>query len=130
MIDSSSLAKYVNREEGWEQVATRLREGCVTLELAIKEAANSLWKRAVKGELTAEQVGEVLRGLLAYRPFRLAQQEELYPDALAIAVEARITVYDALFIALARREALPLVTSDARQAEVAERLGVPVHVIP
>lgn len=48
VIDSSSLTKYVNREDGWRSMEKYLMEGCITLSLAVKEVSNSVWKRVLK----------------------------------------------------------------------------------
>jgi predicted nucleic acid-binding protein len=124
VIDSSALAKYVNREPGWEEVSKRLSEGCLTLELALKETANSLWKRVIRKDLSDDLATSVLNTLLEARPFKLEEQQELYPAAFKLAVEKKTTIYDALFIALALERKLPLATSDEQQASVARSLGI------
>ena|ERR1700681_2805009 len=45
---------------------------------------------------------------------------------MAIARRHRLTVYDAAYLELARREGMPLATLDAALAEAARREGVPV----
>lgn len=130
VIDSSSLAKYVNREPGWDAVSKKLEEGCVSIELATKEVANALFKRVMKKELDTKVASSVLQDLLELRPFVVEAQEDLYRDAFAIAVRENITVYDALFIQLARSKDTTLVTSDGKQARAAESVGVRTILIP
>lgn len=48
VIDSSSLAKFFSREEGWNRVKEVILEGIVTLDLGIKEVVNALWKKVLK----------------------------------------------------------------------------------
>jgi predicted nucleic acid-binding protein len=43
--DSSALVKYYAREPGWERVRKVVLEDVVTLELAVIEVANALWKK-------------------------------------------------------------------------------------
>ena len=46
VIDSSALAAFLlKEEEEWKRIREILREKPYTLELAIKEAGNSVWKR-------------------------------------------------------------------------------------
>lgn len=123
VIDSSALAKYVNREPGWEQASGRLAEGCITLELAVKETANSLWKRVMRKDLNEKIAATALKELVELRPFKVEAQEPLYRAAFRLAVERETTFYDALFVELAIERKLPLVTSDARQAAVALAAG-------
>ena len=129
VIDSSSIAKLVNREEGWERVQEALADGCVSIELAVKETGNSLWKRVHGGSLEAKQAQGFFSEFVADRPFALADQGVLYDSAFQIATSQRITLYDALFLALSRKRGLGLVTSDTAQAEAARRLGIDVELL-
>ncbi|MGQ9468942.1 MAG: type II toxin-antitoxin system VapC family toxin [Nitrososphaerales archaeon] len=124
VIDSSSLSKYVNREPGWERVNELLNEGCLTLELALKEVGNSLWRRVMRGELKEEVALSAYKDFVTLRPFRIASQEGLYVKALEISSKLGIALYDALFIQIARDLNLQLVTSDEKQAEASRKLGV------
>ncbi len=47
VIDSSILAKYLLKEAGWRKIAEVLREKPITLDLALKETTNVLWKRVI-----------------------------------------------------------------------------------
>lgn len=129
VIDSSSLAKYVNREDNWEAVGEALHEGCVSLDLAVNETGNSLWKRAVRGELDQRRAQKVFGEFVASLPLIIAQQEELYVPSFQIAWSIGLPLYDALFIALARARGMVLVTSDQAQAEGARKSGVDVQFV-
>ena len=61
VVDSSVLAKYVLREEGWEEVEKYLERGTITLDLAVKEVLNALWKRVMRGELERSYALEVAK---------------------------------------------------------------------
>jgi predicted nucleic acid-binding protein len=75
-----------------------------------------------------ETVVKIIKDLTENRPFPLESQERYLTDAFEIAVNnhitIHITIYDALFIAVAKRRNLELITSDKKQADIAERLGV------
>ncbi|MDV3244632.1 MAG: type II toxin-antitoxin system VapC family toxin [Nitrososphaerales archaeon] len=129
VIDSSSVAKYVNREENWEPAAEALRGSCVSLELAVKETGNSLWKRFRRGELSDKQAKQFFAEFVASRPFTIADQAELYAPAFEIATSFALPIYDALFLALSKEKSLPLVTSDPSQAEAARKMGLEVQFI-
>lgn len=51
----------------------------------------------------------------------------LLPDAADLACRLRCSVYDAAYLELARRRRIPIVTDDARLAEVAGSINVRVH---
>ena len=129
VIDSSSVAKYVNRERNWEAAAKALGENCLSLELALKETGNSLWKRARRGELSDRQVKQIFSEFASARPFTVADQADLYAPAIEIATSLGVPLYDALFLALAKEKGLALVTSDSTQADAARKLGLGVQFI-
>jgi len=130
VIDSSSLAKLINREENWERVEIVLREGCVSLDLAMIETENSLWVRVRRGLLEPRRAQTILHEFVSSRPFELRGQEKFYESAFRIAITSGLTVYDALFLALSKEENATLVTSDHDQSEAASKLGLQVLYIP
>ena len=129
VIDSSTLVKYFAKEEGWREAGRSLAEGTVTVDLALKEVANALLKKYRRGEIAREVVVEVVRDLLRAGAVVMVRQEEVLEEALLMAMRHGITVYDTLFIALAKARSLDLVTSDVKQAEAAEKAGVRVVLV-
>ena len=129
VIDSSSIAKYVNREQSWEAAAKALGESCISLELAVIETGSSLLKRVRAGEIDDKQAQQIFSEFVTARPFMIADQEELYAPAIEIATTLGLSLYDALFLALAKAKDLQLVTSDSSQAEAAKKLGLEVQFI-
>lgn len=130
VIDSSSVAKLVNREENWELVEKALAGSCVSLELAVKETGSSLWRRVHRGLLDPRKAQNAFEEFVASRPFAVADQESLYSLAFGIASSLDLSVYDALFLALSKEKGLPFVTSDPSQADAASKLGLEVEFIP
>ena len=128
-IDSSSLAKFVNREENWERVEEALRGNCISLELSLKETGNSLWKRVHRGLLDSKKAESLFLEFVAAPPFTIAEQQTLYSSAFEIAASSDLPVYDSLFLALSKDRKIPLVTSDPSQAEAAKKLGLEVELI-
>jgi len=127
VIDSSALIKYVAKEENWEKVEEYLKEGCVTLDLATKETANALVKKALKNEVTPETAKEIIN----YLPkiVRITPQKEHFSKAFEIAIKHKLTIYDALFIALSVNTNMPLLTSDEKQAKASKEHGVAVTLM-
>lgn len=123
-IDSSALIKYFSREEGWDRVRDLMRDGVITLDLAVKEIANALWKKVVRGEMEYRVAAEILRDIVEGKPFPIEKQDIYILEAFKIACENGITIYDSLFIALAKAKNLEIITSDSRQAETARKIGV------
>lgn len=129
LIDSSALVKYLSREEGWEKVEEVMLEGVITTDLAIKELANALWRKVLRGEMSCKTAMRIVRDIVEFKPFPIETQERYLLDAFEIAVKNNITVYDALFMAIAKEKDLELVTCDDKQAEIAEKLGLKVVLV-
>jgi predicted nucleic acid-binding protein len=120
--------KYFTREAGWEKVREVLIDGVVTLDLAIKEVANALWKRVVRGEMGYDTALTIIRTLLE-GAIPVVDERDYLARAFELAAKHKVTVYDALFVALALEKNTELVTSDKLQAAAAEKAGVRVVVV-
>ncbi len=129
VIDTSVLVKYLLKEVGWRDVSTFLRKNreIASLELALIEGANAVWKRyRLYGDIdfkTAQRLLDYLHAtgeiILYENPLEYLREGEM------IALENHIPIYDALYIAQALKYG-NLVTSDEKQGKMAERLGVNV----
>ena len=123
LIDSSALVKFFSKESGWERVAEVISEGAATLDLAIKEVANALWKKVARGEMDEGVAIRIISDLLKREAMVVVGQDEYLLEAFRIATRRKVTVYDALFIALAKSMKAELVTSDGRQYEASLEEG-------
>ena len=104
-----------------------LRGGPYSLEIAVKETANALWKRVVLlGDIGIERARILLDYLLELSEIalKIEPQRAYLQRALEIAIECEIPIYDALFLAQALAKKAELATSDREQAEVASSLGI------
>lgn len=134
IIDSSTLSKYINKELDWEKVEKRLADDAVsTLEFALLEVGNSVWKRVYKKEIPVENA------LGAYREFvqsifeeglvtLLPAESSLMNDSLELATHEKITMYDSAFIELAKKNKCELITSDEKQRDAAKKQYPSMHV--
>ncbi|MBS7646059.1 MAG: type II toxin-antitoxin system VapC family toxin [Candidatus Bathyarchaeia archaeon] len=125
-IDASALLKFILREEGWRDVAEHLEEGTASIDLVIKESINAVLRRTWRGQQSLEEASTMLGVLRELYPkaIKVEDEDEYLEEATLIASNQKITIYDALYIALAKRRGIPLLTSDQRQAEAAEKEGV------
>jgi len=128
VIDSSALVKYLSREAGWEKTREIILEGVITLDLAIKEIINALWKKVSRNEMSFELALKIVKDLVEGKPFPIESQEQYLVEAFEISIKNKITIYDALFITFAKKRGLELITSDMKQADVARELGIKVVV--
>ncbi len=124
VIDSSVLVKYFSREEGWERARKYVVEGAITLDLAVKELSNALWKKVLRNEIDPELAIEIIEDIIREKPLIIEEETKYLVEALQYSIKYKITIYDALFIVLAKNKNLELVTADKKQAEVAEETGI------
>jgi len=85
----------------------------VAPDLLIAEGANVFWKRAVRGDLTAQEAAGNLQDLLAIN-LPLVSSTSLAASALSLAQTHHRSVYDCLYLALALERGCEFVTSDER----------------
>ncbi|WP_137181123.1 type II toxin-antitoxin system VapC family toxin [Roseomonas sp. AR75] len=119
VLDASVAIKLVVTEPGSEH-AQRLRGWrLLAPDLLWPECANILWKavrRGIFGPVQAEMACAALLRL----PFEIAGSAALMPGALRRAMALGHPAYDCLYLELAEREGLPLVTADRRLLTIAD----------
>jgi len=134
VVDASALAKLVVEEAGSAEVRRVMREAFTygwsinVPDIALAEALNVLWKhRALLQDLDENEFKEAVKDLLAlwgritvYKSYSLALK------SIEIAVKYKITVYDALYLALSIATNSPLLTYDEELRKIAKDLGIAV----
>jgi predicted nucleic acid-binding protein len=121
IIDSSALTKYASKEPDWLKIEKYVR-AADSLEFALIETINALWKKTKKKEIKAESTKKIIRAL--GNTVWLLDERTYLERALDISTQYDIAVYDSLFLACAEMENSTLISCDDRQLEVAEELGV------
>jgi predicted nucleic acid-binding protein len=71
VTDSSALVKYYAREPSWERIRKVVLEDVVTLELAVIEVANALWKKVLRSEMSFDFAREIVEDLTIRRALLL-----------------------------------------------------------
>ncbi len=101
----------------------------ITLDLAIYELGNTLWKGVRRGILTEEgatRLMEIIQRIV--NNLRIMRFDELkLEEAIKLATQTQLTFYDASYLYIAIKLDETLVTEDAKLREMAERTGVTVH---
>ena len=88
------------------------------------ELGNVLWK-AVRSSRVSAQEFEAAQQLLQTSDIRSFPSRQLLPSALLIALEFNRTVYDSLYVALAKDASVQLITADEKLVNaVGSRLPV------
>ena len=127
VADSSSLVKYLLREEGWLQIEQYLVQGVVTLDHSRKEVLNAIWKHHITRKIIdkdqAEELRKAFESLIDAKIIIIEREEHYLEKAFDMALTHRLTIYDALCISQALRWG-KLLTSDKLQGEIARKLGI------
>lgn len=126
VIDASIVAGLAFGEAPNPKIAVAIDELAVsealTPRLFFFEVRNALIVNERRGRITLQGSADFLRRL-ARLPIKFATPPD--DDALmALARERKLTVYDAAYLELARREALPLATLDRALEKAAIAEGV------
>jgi predicted nucleic acid-binding protein len=120
VVDASVAIKMVVAEMGSVTARRLRRDRLVAPDLLWPECANILWKTVRRGDLEPAHA-ELACSTLLRLPFEITESAELLSDALRRSIALNHPAYDCLYLELAARERLPLITADLRLA----RLAVP-----
>ncbi|MET1159545.1 MAG: type II toxin-antitoxin system VapC family toxin [Thermoprotei archaeon] len=135
VLDASFLVKLILSEEGSRKARdlTRLwiRKGemLLTIDLALPEALNAVWKHALKiHDIDKGEAIEAVKDLLKlWTKLRIHSSKEIAEEAFKLALDEDITVYDALYIQLAKSTGAGLATFDKKIAEIAMKHNIITH---
>lgn len=89
-------------------------------DLLFPEVGNVIWKKVRRGELTADE-GHRLAADISRIAVETVPTRGLMIDAHALAITTGLTVYDAMYLALAVRLKTELVTADDRLGRIVSR---------
>jgi predicted nucleic acid-binding protein len=123
VVDASVAVKWVLPELGSGlAVALRGLDGLIAPSLVIAEIGNALWKAVLRGDVDKPDASAALQIAVAHFE-RIVPTDQLAARALELAVDLRHPIYDCLYLALAEREQVPIVSADARLLSAARRIG-------
>jgi len=135
VIDSSAFMKFLLKEVNWEKIVPYLDPTSEphAVDMLIVEGANVMWKYAERyRRITREQafgLYEQMMKLVNGEVITVEPSKKYLKNALTIALEHSISVYDSLFLAQANLLNARLITSDKRQSEIAESVDIDVTYI-
>jgi predicted nucleic acid-binding protein len=121
VIDTSVLVKFILKEEGWNKIADFLKAGTISVDLVIKETVNAIWKRVMRKEISLEEAKSMFEAMkeILNKAVIIENEMDYIDEAFEISIKRNVTVYDSLYIALAKKKKLELLTADEIQAQVA-----------
>jgi len=132
VVDASALSKYLLKEENWFEVGEYLKKGVLSVDHIVKEVSNAIWKHYVLSKIinknTAYELFMLLYKFIDHHVLILEPEMNYLKTAFTIATKEEITVYDALYIAQAKKYG-KILTSDKRQAEIARKMRIETYLI-
>jgi len=131
VLDCSIVAKALTPEALSTEARALLGLGRYLMapDLLPIELANVLWKKVLRGVLTADEARGAHQGITALAPIRILPSGAYHPMALELALAHGRSFYDALYVAVAVTEKALLVTADEKlvNALAATPLGGHLH---
>jgi predicted nucleic acid-binding protein len=120
VIDTSILVKFILKEEDWNKIADFLKAGTISIDLVIKETVNAIWNRVMRKEISLEEAKDMFEAMkeILNKAVIIENEMDYIDEAFEISIRRNMTVYDSLYIALAKKK-LELLTADEIQAQAA-----------
>ncbi len=113
VIDASVAIKWAVTEAHSDEAGAYLEHDLHAPDFLLIECGSILFKKFLTGYLTEEKARTCLRELRSSN-IVLYEPDNLIDSALKLSLELRHSVYDCLYLALAVREDIPLVTADKK----------------
>ncbi len=133
VIDASVLIKFYVPEilsDKAEELLTRVEQGDVMLlapDLIYPEVGNILWKKQRMKELTRSEVEEITDAIISF-PLKIETSKLLLPLAMDIGMAYGITIYDALYLSMARVYEIKMITADKKLTDAMSKTDLKEYV--
>jgi predicted nucleic acid-binding protein len=130
VIDASVAVKWYLTESGSSE-AVRLRSDGTELiapATITLEVYNALWN-AVRRKRAVPATLELGERTLPNLPWVLVGVDQLFARAAQLSRARQHSIFDCLYVALAERQSVPLVTADLRLFEIARRTRTPARML-
>ncbi|MBP2296630.1 type II toxin-antitoxin system VapC family toxin [Azospirillum rugosum] len=123
VADASVVAKWILEESDSERAKiVGIGRTLLAPEFLLVECANIFWKHERLGGLGAGRSVDAL-AIVQKAPFLWTSDADLVDDACRLSSDLKHPVYDCLYLALALRRRVPVVTADRRFAALAQKHG-------
>jgi predicted nucleic acid-binding protein len=128
VADASAVIAFFFREENWDKLKIYMKT-IMSIDHVVKEFYNAIWKAVyLRRILAIEDAERIIRLFKNYRSKNmiLKPEDKYIDEAFKISSDENITIYDALYVAQALNNKMPLLSLDNRQRKVAQKLGIVV----
>lgn len=129
IVDASVAVKWFLDEEGAEAARRLVAEASLGApDLILIETYNAVWNRWRRREARGAQLDQVIP-VLTRALSDLCPVRDLIDTAAALSRQLSHPIYDCLYLALAARDAVALVTADGRMFEAARRARIEARLL-
>jgi len=135
VVDASVIAKWILPGEPFQEKALRLKEDHVSgvIELSapgvvVQEVANALWRAVGLKRISEADAKEALEALNDMRIELHELDWAQSAEALSIACDLDLTIYDTSYFFLSNELKVPLVTADKTLYETARKRFKILHI--
>ena len=130
VIDTSALIRLFIPDgplpEGFEKFLKGVERGnnmAIAPELLMVESANVLDRKRKMDEISETESTQLLTDVLSM-PIRYFSHGPLIPAAFDLALENKLTLYDAVYLALALAQGAILFSADKEMQKIADKIHV------
>jgi predicted nucleic acid-binding protein len=131
VVDSSVAIKWVVKEADSDKARSIAQATLEAPDLLLIESANILWKKVMIADLSPPEANDRWQ-LLVQAPIQYTPSPDLLDTALRISIDLKHPVYDCVYLALALRLDVPLITADNRLVTAVRRkrtLGIHIEAL-
>jgi predicted nucleic acid-binding protein len=136
VLDASAVVKLIIDESGSDFVRKKIDseakdgEPIYAPDIALAEAINVIWKySSLSGQKNVDPYKTLADLMLIWGKLTVVDTEALAFIAMKIAVENKITLYDALYAALSKLNRAPLLTFDKYLKSKASKIGIELAMV-
>lgn len=135
VLDASVAVRWLVPEIGSKEAAALMERpiAWIAPQLLITEFSAALRRKVVGNELRVEHAVQaivILKQAVVDGIIELANDDDLVPAALMLALTLNHKLPDCMYLALAERDGAAIATADLALARCAEQRGASVFVIP
>ncbi|MFN8373040.1 MAG: type II toxin-antitoxin system VapC family toxin [Anaerolineae bacterium] len=133
LVDASVVVERIIRGQftpNAQVLFSQLASGDVLVvpEFCLLECTNVIWKQVRFQGMSQQQAERTLRDLRAL-PLKRVPTKSVLNSALQIGLRHQLAIYDAVYVALAKRSNYPLITVDQPQTRAATAEGLTLKPI-
>jgi len=125
VIDASAIASMILEENEFDNLSEFLKIEPISIDLLIKEATSAILKAYKRKRINENDLNfkyEALNNLK--KLIKFYSQDEILPDAFQLSKNENISIYDALYISLAKLKKASILSIDKKLRETANKLNI------